>query len=64
MNAKAIREVIVDRDWQDSFAKLGADDSVLDMNSQLRSYVAAEDVTPSLPSIEQFAAWSTDRVTL
>jgi hypothetical protein len=55
INAKAIREVIVDRDWQDSFAKLGAGDSVLDMNNQLRSYVAAEDVTPSLPTMDQFA---------
>jgi hypothetical protein len=55
VNARAIREVIVDRDWQDSFAKLGAGDSVFAMNSDLQSYVAAEDVTPSLPTIAQFA---------
>ena len=55
VNAKAIREVIVDRDWQDSFAKLGAGESVFAMNSELQSYVAAPDVTPSLPTIAQFA---------
>jgi hypothetical protein len=55
VNARAIREVIVDRDWQDAFAKLGAGDSVHGMNSELQRYVPAEDVIPSLPTVVQFA---------
>jgi hypothetical protein len=53
-NARAIREIVVDRDWQAEFAKLGAGDSVEDLNHELQRYVSLSEVSAALPTRAQF----------
>jgi hypothetical protein len=55
VNAKSIREVIVERDWEEAFAKLGAGDNVQDLNSEIKKYVSPEEIIPALPTKAEFA---------
>jgi hypothetical protein len=54
VNARAIREIVVERDWQGEFAKLGAGNSVEEVNQGLQWYVSPAEVTPALPTRAQF----------
>jgi hypothetical protein len=55
MATTMIRRHIVNRDWSDSFHRLGAGDTTSCLSSHLGQYLGDYDIVPALPSLAEFA---------